>query len=58
MVELWAERALLPEGWAEAVRVELTPEGRIGAVTPGAEPTGERVELLLPGRSCTAFSTT
>lgn len=48
MVELWAERALLPEGWAEAVRVELTPEGRIGAVTPGAAPAGQRVELLLP----------
>jgi formimidoylglutamate deiminase len=47
MAVIWAERALLPEGWARdvAVAVEL---GRIAAVTPGAHPQGERVACLLP----------
>lgn len=44
---IWAERALLPSGWAEGVAVEVDG-GRIAAVTPGAEPKGERRALLLP----------
>jgi formiminoglutamate deiminase len=48
MAVLWAERALLPDGWAEAVRVEIGADGRIAGVAPGAGPGGERVELLLP----------
>lgn len=48
MAVLWAERALLPGGWAGEVRVEVGADGRIVAVTPGAEPEGERLELLLP----------
>ncbi len=48
MTVLWAERALLPEGWAENVRVEIAPDGRVAAVTPGAAPEGERIGLLLP----------
>jgi formiminoglutamate deiminase len=48
MTVIWAERALLPDGWAEDVRVEIGPDGRIAAVTPAAAPDGERVELLLP----------
>ncbi|MBP7240775.1 formimidoylglutamate deiminase [Amaricoccus sp.] len=48
MTVLWAERALLPEGWAENVRVEVAPDGRIAAVAPGAAPEGERIDLLLP----------
>ncbi|MFO1143547.1 MAG: formimidoylglutamate deiminase [Amaricoccus sp.] len=48
MSVLWAERALLPDGWAEAVRVEIAADGRIAAVAPGAPAEGERVALLLP----------
>lgn len=42
-----AEQALLPSGWARAVRVSIE-DGRIAAVTPDAAPTGERVDVLLP----------
>ncbi|HRO13092.1 formimidoylglutamate deiminase [Amaricoccus sp.] len=48
MEVLWAERALLPDGWAEAVRVEIGEGGRIAAVAPAAPAEGERVDLLLP----------
>lgn len=48
MTVLWAERALLPEGWAEKVRVQIGPDGRIAQVHTGAEPEGHRVDLLLP----------
>jgi formiminoglutamate deiminase len=48
MTVLWAEKALLPEGWAEKVRVEIGADGRISAVAPGAEAAGERIALLLP----------
>jgi formiminoglutamate deiminase len=48
MTTLWAEHALLPEGWAENVRVELGANGRIKKVQAGAAPSGERVGLLLP----------
>ncbi|HUF87196.1 MAG TPA: formimidoylglutamate deiminase [Thermohalobaculum sp.] len=36
MTTLFAERALLPEGWAESVRVTVGPDGRIAAVEEGA----------------------
>ncbi|SNR48862.1 formimidoylglutamate deiminase [Paracoccus sediminis] len=48
MTVLWAERALLPGGWAEHVRVKIGPDGRIAQVRAGAEPEGQRVGLLLP----------
>jgi formimidoylglutamate deiminase len=48
MAVLWAERALLPEGWAGEVRVEIGGDGRIASVAAGAEPGGQPVELLLP----------
>ena len=48
MTILWAERALLPEGWAGNVRVDLGPDGRIAQVRAGADPAGQRVGLLLP----------
>lgn len=48
MTVLWAERALLPGGWAANTRIELTPDGRIATVTPDSAPDGQRVELLLP----------
>ena len=47
MVQIWAERALLPGGWAENVGVTLD-QGRITGVTPGAAPQGQRIGLLLP----------
>ncbi|MBO9456046.1 formimidoylglutamate deiminase [Paracoccus sp. R12_1] len=48
MTVLWAERALLPEGWAENVQVTLAADGRIESVQAGMPPDGQRVELLLP----------
>ncbi len=44
---LWAAEALLPEGWAKAVRVEIAA-GRVAKVTAGAAPDGTRVDVLLP----------
>ena len=48
MTSLWAETALTPAGWQNAVRVDLTPDGRIADVTSGAPPAGERLGILLP----------
>lgn len=48
MSVVWAQHALLPEGWADNVRVELGADGRIAQVEVGASPAGERVGLLLP----------
>ncbi|HVG48231.1 MAG TPA: formimidoylglutamate deiminase [Rubellimicrobium sp.] len=47
MAVIWAERALLPGGWARDVRVEVA-EGRIVAVLEGAAAEGERRAILLP----------
>jgi formimidoylglutamate deiminase len=47
MATIWAETALLPDGWARNVRIDLR-DGRIGAVTPGAAPEGQRVACLIP----------
>ena len=47
MEKIWAERALLPDGWAEHVCVTIDA-GRIARVEPGAAPQGRRVALLLP----------
>ncbi len=55
MTTLFAERALLPEGWAEDVRVSLGPDGRIAAVEEatapqaGDERLGRRILLPAPG---------
>ncbi len=35
---LFAERALLPDGWARDVLFEIAPDGALAAVTPGAVP--------------------
>lgn len=37
---LWFETALLPDGWASSVRVEIRPDGTIAAVTSNA-PRGD-----------------
>ena len=47
MEKIWAERALLPNGWAEHACVTIEA-GRIALVEPGAAPQGRRVALLLP----------
>jgi formimidoylglutamate deiminase len=49
MPTIWAREALLKEGWARDVTVDITPEGRIGAVRAGTRPgDGLTVQLLLP----------
>ncbi|NPD18923.1 formimidoylglutamate deiminase [Alterinioella nitratireducens] len=49
MQDIWAERALLPEGWAEEVRVSVAEDGRIAGVGIGADAGGaKRTGLLLP----------
>lgn len=51
MTVLWAERALLPEGFAAAVRFVIDAEGHLVEVTPDAGPAGaERLAgVVLPG---------
>ena len=49
MTTIWAKTALLPEGWAQDVAVEVDEAGRIASVTSGAAASAEtRVGLLLP----------
>ncbi|HZZ94932.1 MAG TPA: formimidoylglutamate deiminase [Usitatibacter sp.] len=51
-MRLHAAAALLPDGWAEDVAIELDGEGRIAGVTPRAarESGGERIEgFVVPG---------
>ena len=47
---LFAETALLPDGWASGVRIE-TAGGRITGVEAGAKAAAgdERVAILIPG---------
>ena len=47
MTVIHAKTALLPDGWAQDVRVEVAA-GRIARVTPGAAPLGQTVDCLLP----------
>ncbi|MCF8512664.1 MAG: formimidoylglutamate deiminase [Rhodobacteraceae bacterium] len=47
MSVIHAKTALLPQGWASDVRIELSG-GRIAAVSPNAAPRGQRVDCLLP----------
>lgn len=48
MNTIWAEHALLPEGWAKNVSVTIAPDGRIKAVQANTAPAGQRAELLMP----------
>ncbi len=48
MTVLWAEKALLPDGWAQSVRIGIGTGGRIVSVAPDSPPEGERRGLLLP----------
>ncbi len=48
---LFAERALLPDGWAEDVRFEIAPDGALAKVMPGADPGAapRAAGVVLPG---------
>lgn len=49
MQQIWAEQALLTNGWRENVRIEIANDGRIQSVTAGASPgDAHRVGVLLP----------
>ena len=45
---IYAEKALLPGGWARDVAVEIDADGRISAVAGNASPQGTRAGILLP----------
>ncbi len=45
---IWAKTALLPNGWANDVRVVVDADGRVADVQTGAERAGEIVDILLP----------
>lgn len=49
MTFLNAKQALLPDGWAQDIYVEIDEEGRIAGVTPGKhEDATDTVDVLLP----------
>ncbi|KGF67921.1 N-formimino-L-glutamate deiminase [Hoeflea sp. BAL378] len=48
MTILWAEKALLEDGWAENVRIGIAGDGRIASVEPGQPAEGVRTGILLP----------
>lgn len=45
---LWAEQALLADGWARDVRIVIDDTGRIASVTADSPPEGTRHAVLLP----------
>lgn len=47
-MELWAERALLPQGWARNVTVQIGDDGRIAEISTGTPPSGGRYGIILP----------
>jgi formimidoylglutamate deiminase len=51
MTALWAETALLPDGFAAGVRLEVDARGELAAVRPGASATGAEwlAGVVLPG---------
>ncbi len=51
MPAYFAERALLPSGWARHVRIEVAGDGYVASIEPGAAPEGaERLAgPLVPG---------
>ncbi len=50
MTQLFAKTALLSDGWAENVSIEVLADGRIGSVLKNSEsePSSEKVDILLP----------
>lgn len=48
MKTIWAKSALLPNGWASDVRVDVGDDGRIVAVQSGVPTAGTTVDMLVP----------
>lgn len=48
MKTIWAETALLPNGWASGVTIDIHDGGRISAVQADTPAKGTRVSMLLP----------
>lgn len=48
MHQVWAKRALTPDGWASDVLVEIGPDGRIADVRAGEKACGVQTDILLP----------
>ncbi|MGJ8572680.1 MAG: formimidoylglutamate deiminase [Hoeflea sp.] len=48
MTIVWAEKALLENGWAENVRIDIGPDGLIKAIEPDKPAEGHRTGVLLP----------
>lgn len=49
MTTIWAEQALLPDGWMDGVTVQVGADGRIASVTQGPMPAGaHRAGVLVP----------
>lgn len=48
MAIVWAESALLEDGWFEAVRISIDANGLIESVTPDTPPEGIRRGVVLP----------
>ena len=47
--KIWAESALLPDGWAKSVEIGVDPMGNIDTLTCDCDKSdGERVSILLP----------
>lgn len=48
MTMLWARQALLANGWAKDVAIDIGPDGRIASVTPDCPARGQSVDCLVP----------
>ena len=48
MVSVWAEKALLENGWAENVLIGISPDGLIESIETNQPSAGETVGILLP----------
>lgn len=48
MKTVWAKTALLPDGWANDVRIDMDADGRIAGVQPNAEMAGTATDMVLP----------
>jgi len=44
VTQLFFDHALLPDGWAKNVRIDVAPDGRIDRITTAASPTGAGVQ--------------
>lgn len=48
MAFVWAEKALLEDGWAENVRIGIGADGRIETIETGQAAQGDKAGILLP----------